>query len=104
MSDEAGPNLRAYGIEVDPSRPNREVVTAITGVYVSADSGETWRRLSNVPDGEYRSAHFDADGSVIVSGMPGTFLVRPFSGECVPRLRVRERYPSHSSGSGEMMH
>ncbi|HUV96258.1 MAG TPA: hypothetical protein VMV98_02205, partial [Acidobacteriaceae bacterium] len=33
--DEVGPNIRAYGIEVDPLRPNREVLSAITGVYVS---------------------------------------------------------------------
>lgn len=102
MSDEAGPNIRAYGIEVDPSRPSREVLTAITGVYISADSGETWRRLSDVPDGEYRSAHFNSDGGVIVSGMPGTFLVKPFSEECVPRLRVRDRYATHNSGADEL--
>src|SRR5215472_314314 len=91
MSDETGSNLRSYGIDVDATHPNREIVAAITGVYVSADSGETWRRLSDLPDGEYRSAHFNSDGTVIVSGMPGTFLVRPFAEGCVPRLRVRER-------------
>lgn len=95
MSDETGSNLRTYGIDVDPSRPNREVVTAITGVYVSADSGETWKRLSDLPDGEYRSVHFNADGTVIVSGMPGTFVVRPFAEACVPRLRVREKASLH---------
>ena len=31
--DETGPNVRAYSIEVDPSRKNREIVTALTGVY-----------------------------------------------------------------------
>jgi len=91
MSDEPGSNLRSYGIDVDAMHPNREIVAAITGVYVSADSGETWRRLSDLPDGEYRSAHFNSDGTVIVSGMPGTFLVRPFAEGCVPQLRVRER-------------
>ncbi|HEY1577085.1 MAG TPA: hypothetical protein VGF82_08440 [Terracidiphilus sp.] len=96
MSDETGSNLRTYGIDVDPSRPNREVVTSITGVYVSADSGETWKRLSDLPDGEYRSVHFNTDGTVIVSGIPGTFLVKPFSEACVPRLRVRERSPLHN--------
>ena len=91
MSDETGSNLRTYGIDVDPARPNREVVTAITGVYVSADSGESWRRLSDLPDGEYRSVHFNPNGTVIVSGMPGTFLVKPFAEACVPRLRVRQK-------------
>jgi hypothetical protein len=96
MSDETGSNLRTYGIDVDPSRPNREVITSITGVYVSADSGESWKRLSDLPDGEYRSVHFNADGTVIVSGIPGTFLVKPFSEACIPRLRVREKPPVHN--------
>lgn len=96
MSDETGSNLRTYGIDVDPRRPNREVVTAITGVYVSADSGETWKRLSDLPDGEYRSVHFNANGTVIVSGIPGTYLVKPFSEACIPRLRVREKPPVHN--------
>ncbi|WP_035348662.1 hypothetical protein [Edaphobacter aggregans] len=91
MSDEAGSNIRAYGIEVDARRPQRLVVTAITGVYVSEDSGQSWRRLNDLPDGEYRSAHFNADGTVIVSGMPGTFLVNPFSDVCEPRLKRRGR-------------
>lgn len=94
-SDETGSNLRTYGIDVDPSRPNREVITSITGVYVSADSGDSWRRLSDLPDGEYRSVHFNSDSTVIVSGIPGTFVVKPFSEACVPRLRVRERPPLH---------
>lgn len=96
MSDETGSNLRTYGIDVDPAKPNREVATSITGVYVSADSGISWKRFSDLPDGEYRSVHFNSDGSVIVSGMPGTFLVKPFSEACVPRLRVREKSPLHN--------
>ncbi len=88
--DEVGPNIRAYGISVDPSRPNREVVTAITGAYISDDSGQTWKRLNDLPEGEFRTAHFNSDGSVIVSGLPGTFLVNPFSDACSPRLRTRE--------------
>jgi hypothetical protein len=89
--DEVGPNIRAYGIEVDPARPKREVVTSITGVYTSEDSGKTWRRLNDLPDGEYRSSHFNADGSVILSGIPGTFLANPFSDACSPRLQTREQ-------------
>jgi hypothetical protein len=87
--DEVGPELRAYGIEVDPAMPNREVVTSITGVYTSEDSGKTWRRLNDLPDGEYRSSHFNADGSIILSGIPGTFLANPFSDACSPRLQTR---------------
>lgn len=89
--DEAGPNIRAFGIEVDPLRPDREVVTSITGVYVSGNNGRTWRRLNQLPDGEYRSAHFNADGTVIVSGIPGTFLVNPFSKACAPHFATRGR-------------
>jgi hypothetical protein len=89
--DEVGPNIRAYGIEVDPLRPNREVVTAITGVYTSEDSGGSWQRLNELPEGEFRSAHFNSDGSVIVSGIAGTFLANPFGNACSPHLRIRER-------------
>ncbi len=88
--DEVGPNIRAYGIEVDPARPNRQVLTAITGVYTSDDSGKSWKRLNDLPDGEFRSAHFNSDGTVIVSGLPGTFIVNPFSATCSPRLKTRD--------------
>lgn len=89
--DEAGPNIRAYGIEVDPARPNREVLTAITGVYTSRDSGETWKRLNDLPAEEFDNAHFNADGTIIVSGLRGTFLANPFSAACRPRLRRRNK-------------
>jgi hypothetical protein len=89
--DEVGPNIRAYGIEVDPAKPNREVLTAITGVYVSSDSGQSWKRLNDLPEGEFHSAHFNPDGTVIVSGFVGTFLVNPFSNACGPRLRPRDQ-------------
>jgi hypothetical protein len=89
--DEVGPNIRAYGIEVDPTRPNREVLTAITGVYTSRDSGKTWKRLNDLPEGEFHSAHFNADGTVIVSGFVGTFLANPFSNACSPHLKTRDR-------------
>jgi hypothetical protein len=87
--DETGPNIRAYGIEVDPTRPSRQVVTALTGVYASRDGGQNWNRLNDLPEGEYRTAHFNLDGTVIVSGMPGTFLANPFSSSCGPHLRTR---------------
>jgi hypothetical protein len=87
--DESGPNIRAYGIEVDPAMPNREVLTAITGVYTSADSGATWKRLNDLPEGEFHTAHFNADGTIIVSGLMGTFLANPFSSACEPHLKSR---------------
>ena len=89
--DETGPNVRAYGIEIDPARPSRQVVTALTGVYISRDSGGSWKRLNELPEGEYRTAHFNADGTVIISGMPGTFVANPFSGGCLPHLKTREK-------------
>jgi hypothetical protein len=88
--DETGPNIRAYGIEVDPANPNWQVVTALTGVYISRDGGQDWRRMIGLPEGEYRTAHFNQDGTVIVSGIPGTFLSNPFSSACGPRLQRRE--------------
>jgi len=88
--DETGSNIRAYGIEVDPARPSRQVVTALTGVYITTDGGQNWRRMIGLPEGEYRTAHFNADGSVIISGLPGTFLANPFSSACGPRLRTRD--------------
>jgi photosystem II stability/assembly factor-like uncharacterized protein len=92
--DETGPNIRAYGIEVDPGRPSWQVVTALTGVYFTRDGGENWRRLNGLPEGEYRTAHFNADGTVIISGIPGTFLANPFSSVCGPRLERREESDS----------
>jgi hypothetical protein len=89
-TDEAGPNLRAYSIEIDPSKPNREVVTSLTGVYTSKDSGKSWKRLNDLPEGEYRSAHFNSDGTIIISGITGTFLANPFSDACAPRLKTRK--------------
>ncbi len=86
--DQVGPNIRAYGIAVDPLRPNREVLTAITGVYTSSDSGQTWRRLNDLPEGEFHSAHFNPDGSILVSGYLGTFLADPFYSPA-PQLKTR---------------
>jgi len=88
-TDETGSNVRAYTVEVDPSRPNREVITALTGVYASEDSGVTWRRLNDLPEEEFRSSHFSSDGTILVSGIAGTFLVNPFSDACSTHLRVR---------------
>jgi hypothetical protein len=89
-SDETGPSIRAYSIEVDPRKPQREVITALTGVYTSSDGGKTWKRLSGLPDEEFRSAHFNGDGTVIVSGIAGTFLANPFSKACSFHLRTRD--------------
>ena len=58
--DEVGPNIRAYGIQVDPARHNRQVLTAITGVYVTEDSGRSWKRLNDLPEAEFHSAHFQS--------------------------------------------
>jgi hypothetical protein len=88
-TDEAGSNIRAYSIEVDPSKPSREVVTSLTGVYVSEDRGENWHRINDLPQEEFRSAHFNSDGTILVSGIAGTFLVNPFSEACSPRLKMR---------------
>jgi hypothetical protein len=90
-SDEAGSTLRAYTIEVDPLKPTREVVTSLTGVYTSEDSGRTWRRLNDLPNEEFRTAHFNANGTILVSGIAGTFLVNPFSDTCSPHLKTRKR-------------
>ena len=87
--DEAGPEVRAFGIEVDAARPRHEVLTSLTGVYTSKDSGQTWRRLNDVPDGEFRSAHFNADGSVIVSGIEGSFVADAFAQGCSAHLKKR---------------
>jgi hypothetical protein len=88
-TDEAGSNVRAYTVDVDPANLNREVVTALTGVYVSEDKGERWRRINDLPNEEFRSAHFNSDGTIMVSGIAGTFLVNPFSDACSAHLKTR---------------
>lgn len=90
-TDEAGSTIRAYSVDVDPSKPSREVVTSLTGVYISDDNGDSWRRLNDLPNEEFRSAHFSSDGTIMVSGIAGTFLVNPFSESCSARLKVRGR-------------
>jgi hypothetical protein len=88
--DEAGSSIRAFSVEVDPDRPNHQVVTSLTGVYVSEDHGWHWRRLNDLPDGEFRLGTFSPlDGTVIASGIQGTFLVNPFSKSCQARLKTR---------------
>lgn len=89
--DKSGPNLRAFDIEVDPRRPTHEVVAGLTGVYASMDGGWHWRRLNQLPNGEYRSVHFNPDGTAIVSGIEGAFLVNPFARACYPHLETRHR-------------
>jgi hypothetical protein len=88
--DEAGPDIRAFAIEVDPRRPDHQAATGLTGVYTSKDRGKTWTRLNDVPDGEFRSAHFTRDGTLIVSGFQGTFLANPFAPGCSAHLRKRQ--------------
>ncbi len=90
-TDESGSNLRAYSVEVDPANQNREVVTSLTGVYTSQDNGDSWSRVNGLPEEEFRTAHFDSDGTILVSGIAGTFLVDPFSDGCAPRLELRGR-------------
>ena len=90
-SDEAGNNVRAYSIDVDPANLNREVISSLTGVYTSSDRGENWHRLNELPDEEFRTAQFTGNGDVLVSGIAGTFLVHPFSDACPPRLIPRDK-------------
>ena len=88
--DEAGPNIRAFSVEVDPIRPSHQAVTSLTGVYTSKDAGKTWTKLNEIPEGEFRSAHFNRDGTVIVSGIEGTFLANPFAPGCTAHLKKRQ--------------
>ena len=88
-SDEAGNNVRAYSIDVNPANLNREVISSLTGVYTSSDRGETWRRLNDLPDEEFRTARFTANGAILASGIAGTFLVDHSFDSCSPRLIPR---------------
>ena len=91
LTDEAGSNIRAYSVEVDPQRPSREAIASLTGVYVSKDTGRTWTRINDLPNEEFRTAHFNANGTLLVSGIAGTFLTNPFSDTCSPQLLLRRK-------------
>jgi hypothetical protein len=90
-TDDAGSNIRAYSIDVDPTNLDREVISSLTGVYTTSDRGDTWRRINDLPDEEFRTAHFTSNGTVLVSGIAGTFLVNPFSDACSPQLKTRDK-------------
>jgi hypothetical protein len=77
-SDETGANIRAYSIEVDPRKPQREVITAITGVYTSSDGGKTWKRLNGLPDEEFRSAHLMRTEQLLFPGSRERSWLIPF--------------------------
>ena len=93
-TDETGSNLRTYSIDVDRLRPEREVVSSLTGTYITGDRSRTWSRIAGLPEEEFRTAHFNSDGSILVSGIAGTFLVNPFSDACAPQLKRRTK-PHH---------
>ena len=90
-TDEAGSNIRAYSIAVDPQRLSHEAVASLTGVYTSKDGGRTWTRINDLPDEEFRTVHFNSDGTVLASGIAGTFLANPFSTACTPQLKLRHK-------------
>ena len=90
-TDEAGSNIRAYSIDIDPDQPGREAVASLTGVYTSKDGGRTWTRINDLPDEEFRTVHFNSDGTLLVSGIAGTFLTNPFSPACSPHLKLRHK-------------
>ena len=66
---------------MDPLRPNREVLSAITGVYVSKDDGQDWRRLNDLPEAEFHTAHFNEDGTVILFGISGDVYCESIFGD-----------------------
>ena len=83
------PTFRAFGTGVDPSRPNREVSDLSHGRVHQQGPWAHWKRLNDVPNGEFRFAHFNSeDGTVIGSGIEGTFLANPFSKRCSAHLKL----------------
>lgn len=90
-ADEVGPNIRTYGIDVDPVTSSRIVVGTLTGVYITDDGGQRWTRINDLPDGEFYFVHFNPDETILVSGVVGTFLANPYSSACSPHLKRRAR-------------
>jgi hypothetical protein len=78
--------LRANDVAVNPADPSKIVTTSASGVYVSQDSGTTWKRVEggDLPNkdalgryAEFESATWLAGGAVEISGASGTYKFTP---------------------------
>jgi hypothetical protein len=78
--------LRSYFVKVREDDPRDIVAASASGVYLSRDSGETWKRIASLSEdetrgkhsfGDYRSAIWLPDGAVVVSGTAGTYRFTP---------------------------
>jgi len=98
-SQKFAPVNRAYSVDINSK--NEMVMTSSKGVFASKDGGAHWVQLGidkddatnslpstetdssgrSVPT-EYRTAHINDDGSVIVSGTGGTYLLPTFTDKC----------------------
>jgi hypothetical protein len=86
-----GSEGRMYDIAVN-AKTGRMVKVGAKGVYTSSDNGKTWMQNHDVPSqvktaggtypAEYRSIHMNDDGTVVVSGNAGTFIINPFAKAC----------------------
>jgi photosystem II stability/assembly factor-like uncharacterized protein len=61
---------RIYTLHVHPLDPNRVYVGADTGIYVSADAGQSWRSISSALDHEtVRALLIASDGETLYAGL-----------------------------------
>ncbi|MEO8191461.1 MAG: glycosyl hydrolase [Acidobacteriota bacterium] len=75
--DQRGVHGDHHAIFIDPKTPSRVVIGNDGGINVSADAGETWTKLNNIPVGQFTSlAVDDAEPYNIVGGLQDNGVMR----------------------------
>ncbi len=75
--DQRGVHGDHHAIFIDPKTPSRVVIGNDGGINMSADGGETWTKLNNIPVGQFTTlAVDDAEPYNIVGGLQDNGVMR----------------------------